>query len=210
MAAIHSTTTRIPTLLLVTDRHATAGRDLVDVVERALGAGLPAVQLRDKDLPGLELFRLAERLRVATTRTRALLFVNDRLDVARAVDADGVQLGGASLPVDVARPLLRATALVGASVHALEDVVETRADFVVFGPVFETPSKRAYGPPQGAARLRDAIARATVPIVAIGGIDPSNVEAVRATGAHGVAVIRAILAAADPAEATRILTAVMH
>jgi thiamine-phosphate pyrophosphorylase len=210
MATTHSTTARIPKLLLVTDRHATAGRDLVDVVERALDAGLPAVQLRDKDLPGGALFRVAERLRIATARTGALLFVNDRIDVARAVGADGVQLGAASLPVDAARALLGATALVGASVHTLDEVAETAADFVVFGPVFDTPSKRAFGPPQGTARLRAATTRAGVPVLAIGGVEPANVVAVRAAGAHGVAVIRAILVAPDPATATRTLIASMH
>ena len=92
MTATHSTNPRIPKLFLVTDRTATGGRDLVAVVEQALAAGLPAVQLRDKDLPGRALFHLAERLRAATHRSGALLFVNDRVDVARAVGADGVQL----------------------------------------------------------------------------------------------------------------------
>jgi thiamine-phosphate pyrophosphorylase len=210
MATPLSTAGRIPELLLVTDRHATAGRDLADVVERALDAGLPAVQLRDKDLPGRELFRLAERLRTATARTGALLFVNDRADVARAVGADGVQLGASSLPIGTARTLLAARAVVGASVHAPEEAAQSDADFVVFGPVFDTPSKRAFGAPHGTARLRDAVARAPMPLLAIGGIDPSNIEAVRGTGAHGVAVIRAILASADPAEATRTLLASMH
>src|SRR5687767_69696 len=111
MAATNSTDPRVPKLVLVTDRHATGGRDLVGVVEQALAAGLPAVQLRDKDLPGRALFALAERLRDATRRTGALLFVNDRVDVARAVGADGVQLGASTIPVDAARALLPPGAL---------------------------------------------------------------------------------------------------
>src|SRR2546430_11981982 len=98
-----------PRLVLVTGRHGTA------VVEAALDAGLPAVQLRDKDLPGRPLLALAERLRAATARTGALLFVNDRIDVALAAGADGVQLGTGSVPVEVARRLLPAGALVGVS-----------------------------------------------------------------------------------------------
>ncbi len=94
--------------------------------------------------------------------------------------------------------------------HTLEEVVSIPADFVIFGPVFDTPSKRAYGAPLGTVRLRDAVARAMVPVLAIGGVDASNVEAVRGTGVHGAAVIRAILAAKDPAAATRALVAVMH
>src|SRR5439155_26017354 len=97
-AAPHPVRPRIPGLVLVTDRHASAGRDLVAVVAAALDAGLPAVQLRDKDLPGGPLFALAERLRAAAAQTGALLFVNDRLDVALAVGADGVHLGGGSVP----------------------------------------------------------------------------------------------------------------
>jgi thiamine-phosphate pyrophosphorylase len=198
----------IPRLILVTDRHATAGRDLVAVVEQALAAGLPAVQLRDKDLPGRTLFRLAERLRDATCRTGALFFVNDRIDVARAVGADGVQLGAGTLPVDAARPLLAPGMLVGESTHGLDEVRATRADFVVFGPVYDTPSKRAYGPPQG-DRVRDAVRASPVPLVAIGGIEPAHLATMQAFGVHGVAVIRAILAASDPAAATRSLLA-MH
>src|SRR2546426_10920764 len=100
-----------PRLVLVTDRNAAGGRDLVSVVEVALDAGLPAVQLRDKDLPGRPLHALAERLRAATARTGALLFVNDRIDVAIAAGADGVHLGGGSVPVAAARRLVRADAL---------------------------------------------------------------------------------------------------
>jgi thiamine-phosphate pyrophosphorylase len=210
MATTDSAIGRVPKLLLVTDRHATAGRDLATVVVRALDAGLPAVQLRDKDLPGRVLFALAERLRAATAATGALLFVNDRVDVARAVGADGVQLGTGALPVAVARTLLAPAALVGESAHGLDEVRASTADFVVFGPVYETPSKRGFGPPQGPSRLAAAAAVAPCPILAIGGIEASNVVAVRAAAAHGVAVVRAILAAPDPADATRTLLATMH
>ena len=106
--------------MLVTDRRATAGREMLDVVRRALDAGLPAVQLRDKDLPGRALFALAEALRAATSRSGAQLFVNGRVDLARAVGADGVQLGVESLPLEVARALLPADALVGRSTHAVD------------------------------------------------------------------------------------------
>lgn len=190
--------------MLVTDRRATGGRDLVDVVSRALDAGLPAVQVREKDLPGRPLLALAERLRHATTARGALLFVNDRLDVARAVGADGVHLGEASFPVAVARECLP-QALVGASIHGVPEAAASTADFVFFGPVFATPSKAASGPPHGPQRLAEAVRATRCPVLAIGGIDATTLPAVRASGAHGVAVIRAILAAADPAAATRVL-----
>jgi thiamine-phosphate pyrophosphorylase len=192
-----------PRLVLVTDRHATAGRDLVDVVAAALDAGLPAVQLREKDLPGRALLTLAERLRVLTARAGALLLVNDRVDVAVAVGADGVHLGGGSLPTEVARRLLPPGALVGVSTHAPAEAASATADFVFYGPVYATPSKAAFGPPQGVTALRQAVAAARVPVLAIGGVTAGTVPATRAAGATGVAVIRAILAADDPALATR-------
>jgi thiamine-phosphate pyrophosphorylase len=191
--------------VLVTDRRATAGRDLVAVVQAALDAGLPAVQLRDKDLPGRPLLALAERLRTLTARTGALLLVNDRVDVAIAAGADGVHLGGGSMPVEVARGLLPAGALVGVSTHAPAEVATTTADFAFFGPVHSTPSKVRYGSPQGAGRLREAVAASPVPVLAIGGITAAQVHGARAAGAAGVAVIRAILAADDPAAASRAL-----
>ncbi|HLY39377.1 MAG TPA: thiamine phosphate synthase [Candidatus Binatia bacterium] len=192
---------RIPKLVLVTDRTATRDCDLVAVVETALAAGLPAVQLREKDLPGRPLLALAERLRAATTRTGALLFINDRVDVAIACGADGVHLGAASMAVDAARRLLGDRALIGVSTHAPGEAA-AGADFAFFGPVWETPSKSGA---QGAARLAAAIRAAKIPVLAIGGVTPARVADVRAAGAAGVAVIRAILAADDPGAATRAL-----
>src|SRR5262249_36724013 len=159
-----------PKLVLVTDRHSTVGRDLMEVVGAALDGGLPAVQLRDKDLPARALLTLAERLRALTVRSGALLFINDRVDVAIAVGADGVHLPGDSMPVDVARGLLPAGALVGVSTHTAAEVAATTADFAFFGPVYATPSKAASGPPQGVARLRDAVAGTRVHVLAIGGV----------------------------------------
>lgn len=197
----------VPRLVLVTDRHATAGRPLEDVVAAALDAGLPAVQLRDKDLAARDLAALAVRLRARTRGTGALLFVNDRVDVALAVDADGVHLGGASLPVRVARGLLPPGRLIGESTHAAGEVAASAADFVFFGPVHATPSKPAGRAPQGEAALAAAVRVARVPVLAIGGLDATTAAAARAAGAHGVAVIRAILGAPDPAAATHALLA---
>ena len=195
----------VPNLVLVTDRNATEGRDLGDVVAAALDAGLLAVQLRDRDLPGRPLLALAERLRLLTARAGALLLVNDRVDVAVAAGADGVHLGGASMPVEVARRLLPPGALVGVSTHAVPEVAAATADFAFFGPVHATPSKAAFRPPQGVARLREAVAVARIPVLAIGGITRPHIPDLRAAGAAGVAVIRAILSADDPGSATRAL-----
>jgi thiamine-phosphate pyrophosphorylase len=192
----------VPRLVLVTDRQATAGRDLVDVVCAALDAGLPAVQLREKDMSGAALLGLAEQLRKATEARRALLFVNDRVDVALAVGADGVQLGHGAVSVADARRLLSPGALVGVSTH--ETMAANDADFFVFGAVYPTPGKSAVG----AVALRAAVdAARPVPVLAIGGITAAEVPELRAFGAAGVAVIRAILGAPDPAAATRALLA---
>jgi thiamine-phosphate pyrophosphorylase len=194
----------------VTDRRATAGRPLAEVVERCLGAGLPAVQLREKDLTGVELLDLARALRGLTARHGARLLVNDRVDVALAVDADGVHLPEAGLPPLAARTLVGPDRLLGVSTHstaALDAAQEGGADFVLFGPVYDTPHKRAWGAPQGPAALAAACRRARVPVLAIGGVTADRVPELGDAGAAGVAVIRALLEAADPAAATRELLA---
>ncbi len=193
-------------LYLVTDRELTGGRELVDVVEQALTGGADAVQLREKGLGGADLFHLAEALKHACARHRARLFINDRIDVALAVGADGVQLGGASMPISAARELLGADKLIGASVHSLREAqqaVRDGADFVLFGPVYFTPSKAAYGAPQGINRLKEVVEKISIPVYAIGGITTGNVEEVKKIGARGVALIAAVMSARDSAAAAR-------
>jgi thiamine-phosphate pyrophosphorylase len=189
---------------LVTDRSQTQGRDLLWVLEQALDAGVKAIQLREKDLDGKQLFGLAEKTRDLCARYRALLFINDRLDVALAVDADGVQLARTSLPIAAARDILGAGRLIGVSAHGLEEAREAElagADFVVFGPVYYTPSKAAYGAPQGITALKKIVENLTLPVYAIGGIKPENVQAVMAAGVRGIALISAVSAAPDPRSA---------
>ena len=193
-------------LYFVTDRKQTANRPLADVVQAALDGGVRAVQLREKDLEGRELYALAERLRALTRRYQARLLVNDRLDVALAVEADGVHLGQNSFAVKDARRLLGAEKLIGVSTHSQHEIAAAQeADFLVFGPVYYTPSKAAYGEPQGLDRLRAAVAHSAVPVFAIGGIKTGRVAEVLETGAHGIAMISAISAATDPAQAAQAL-----
>jgi thiamine-phosphate pyrophosphorylase len=205
----------VPRLLLVTDRRATAGRPLVDVVRDALAAlpaaarGAVAVQLREKDLEARALLALARPLREVTRDADAALFINDRVDVALAVGADGVHLGGRALPAaDVAR--IAPGLAVAVSTHARADVeaaARVGARFAVFGPVFDTPSKRPYGPPVGLAALRDASA-VGLPLLALGGVTAESAHACVAAGAAGVACIRAVLEAEDPGAAlVRLLAA---
>jgi len=193
-------------LTLVTDRTQTRGRDLVDLVRECLAAGLPAVQVREKDLGAADLALLCRRLRGLTREVGARLIVNDRLDVALAVGADAVQRTGTSLDVRDMRSVAGNRLRIGASVHSLEEAVDAEAhgaDWVVFGPVYDTPSKRAYGAPQGLERLAAVVRGVTIPVVAIGGVTPERVAEVRAAGARGVGVIAGILAAHSPADETR-------
>ena len=193
-------------LCLVTDRTQTRGRDLVTVVTDCLTAGLPAVQVREKDLSAAELAVLCRQLRAPTRERGALLIVNDRVDVALAMGADGVQRTGGSLPVGDIRAIAGGRLRVGASVHSVDDATDAEAkgvDWVVFGPVYDTPSKRPYGAPQGLDALAKVAGRVRVPVVAIGGITPARVAEVRAAGATGVAAISAILDTSSPADAVR-------
>lgn len=195
-------------LYFVTDRQQTAGRPLTDVVRATLDGGVRAIQLREKDLDGRELYLLAAELRKITESYSARLLINDRVDVALAVEADGVHLGQSSFPVATARSLLGPHKLIGVSTHSAAEVAAAAgADFIVFGPVYFTPSKAAYGEPQGIVRLRQAVEQSPVPVLAIGGINIERVSEVLSTGAHGIAMISALSTAPDPAQGARDLLA---
>lgn len=198
-------------LIVVTDRALAAPRDVVDVVRACLEAGAPAVQLRDKQATSRELFEQALRLRALTAHFGALLFINDRLDVALAAGADGVHLGPHDVPLAAARRVAPRPFLIGVSTDdpaaAARAAIEG-ADYVGCGAVFGTRSKPDVGAerigPEGVA----AVARATaIPVIAIGGITPDNARALAGSGAAGLAVIGAVMAAADPGDATRRLLA---
>ncbi len=188
-------------LYLITDRHQGGGRTLQELVRQALDGGVRTVQLREKDLPGAALFRLAEELRRITYEFHAGLIINDRLDVALAAEADGVHLGVNSLPVAVVRRLLGREKIIGYSAHAVAEALSAQiagADFVTFGPVYHTPSKAAYGKPCGVETLAEAASALAIPVLALGGISPENITETLAANVQGVAVISAVLAAADP------------
>jgi thiamine-phosphate pyrophosphorylase len=200
-------------LYVITDRQQTGDRALGEVVEAALRGGVRALQLREKDLPPRQLYPLARDLRRLTQRYGARLLVNDRIDVALAVDADGVHLTTTSLPIRVARQLVGAERLIGVSTHNLGEAqaaAEGGADFLVFGPIFFTPSKAPYGEPVGLDALRAVRAAIKPPILAIGGIKKANLEQVLAAGADGIAVISAVIAVDDPTSASQDLLAALR
>ena len=190
-------------LCLVTDRNQTRGRDLVAVVAACVSAGLPAVQVREKDLGAAELATLCRRIR--DLDPTPFVIVNDRVDVAIAVGAPGVQRTHASLSVEDLRLVADKRVRVGASVHALDEAKTAAAhgaDWIFFGPIYDTPSKREYGAPQGLTSLEQVARSVDIPVIAIGGITPQRVKDVLSAGADGIAVISAILMSPDPAAST--------
>jgi thiamine-phosphate pyrophosphorylase len=191
----------LPIVMLVTDRRACDGRRLEDVVEAAVDGGVNVVQLREKDLPARELYDLAQRLR-QIVGTQALLLVNDRIDVALAAGAHGVQLGGTSLPCDVARELAP-DLLIGRSVHDVANAataISSSADLLVVGTMFASRSHPGLTP-AGPSLIRKVAALSNVPLIGIGGITAANATQVIAAGAGGVAAITSITMATDPRDA---------
>ncbi len=198
-------------LIVITDRAAAAPRDVMQVVRQALQAGAPAIQLRDKTASARELYEQALALRDLTNEYSALLFVNDRLDVALAAGADGVHLGPADIPLAAARSAVRADFLIGVSTDdpaAAQKAEKDGANYIGCGAVFPTASKaEVLGESIGPARLAEVAAAVRIPVVGIGGIDTDNVAQLAGSGAHGVAVIGAVMKAQDPATAVRALLA---
>lgn len=193
-------------LYLITDRTQTKGRDLLWLLEQALDAGVKAIQLREKDLAGRDLFLLAEKASKLCQNYGSSLFVNERIDIALAVNAAGVQLGKASVPIALARQLFGAQKMIGVSTHSLDEALEAQqqgADFLLFGPVYFTPSKAPYGAPQGVNKLKEIMEKLSLPVYAIGGIKMENILDLRSIGVAGVALISAIMSSDAPKKATR-------
>ncbi len=192
-------------LYLITDRTQTKV-PLLDAVRLALQGGAPAIQLREKDLPARELLALARELRTMTQEHGAKLFINDQVDIAVAVNADGVHLGHQSMPPSAVRNIVGSKMMIGVSTHSL---VEARAaesggaDFATFGPVYETPSKAAFGPPVGLEALREVTKSVNIPVFALGGIRSRNVGHVLWAGAYGISMISTIFGASDIQKAAK-------
>jgi thiamine-phosphate pyrophosphorylase len=189
--------------MLITDRNASS-HSVEDVAEEALRAGFTAVQLRERDLPAKELYKMAVSLREITRRHDALLIVNDRIDVALAAEADAAQLSYVSLDVPAARKAADGRLAIGVSAHNVVEMrlaLRNRVDCVIFGPVFSTPSKADFVEPVGVEKMHAMAVPAPMPVVAVGGIDKSNVGRIAGTRAAGVAVIRAVMAASNPFQA---------
>jgi thiamine-phosphate pyrophosphorylase len=200
---------------LVTAEAISAGRSTVEIVEAAIDGGIDVVQLREKEMSARKRYGLGQELRELTREAGVPLLVNDRIDLAAAVDADGVHLGDADLPISVARDQLGEDAVVGRSVStpaAAREAEQTGADYLGVGAVYPTDSKDTdpEGTEIGLDRIRAVAEAVEIPFVGIGGVKPDNAAAVIEAGADGVAVISAITAADDPAAATRDLGAAVE
>ena len=194
-----------PSLYVILDRAATRGRDLEEILDATIAGGCRLIQLREKEWPSGRLLPLAERLRDRCRRGGVTFIVNDRVDLAIAVGADGVHLGQDDLPTRAARPLLRPGMVLGRSTHSVAQAREAQsegADYIAVGSMFPTQTKPDFelvGP-----ELIRAVRPATkAPLIGIGGITLENVAQVIRAGADGVAVISAVCGAPDPAAATR-------
>ena len=187
-------------LYVITDRRL---RDEIESTRLALEGGATAIQLRIKDAPTLEMVEIGRELRRITQKHDSLLFINDRIDVALAVEADGVHLGPEDMPVSLARKMAP-NLIIGASAHTVEDALKAQkegADYIGAGSVFPTTTKED-AKPLGLEGLRRILQAVDIPVVAIGGINHENVREVLKLGVDGIAVVSAIMGAPDIKQAT--------
>lgn len=199
-------------LIVITDRRHAGSRDIVQIVQAALAAGAPAIQIRDKDATARDLAALTRSVLPFTAAAHALLFVNDRLDVALATGADGVHLGPEDIPLTAARRIAPPPFLIGCST---DDPTRARqlerdgASYIGCGAVFGTATKDVAGERIGSARLNEVARAVSIPVVGIGGVNASNISEIARTAAHGAAVVSAVMSAGDPESATRELMALL-
>lgn len=203
-----------PLLYLITDRkalHPAKGaneqRRLIELIERSMAAGVDLIQIRERDLPARHLLYLTQSAVRAAASTGARVLVNDRIDVALSAGA-GVHLATRSIPARVVRATFGGEIMIGVSTHNVEEAESAArggADFLVFGPVFETESKMAYGPPVGIKALGEVCARVNIPVLALGGISLSNFRQTLDAGASGIAAISLFAKAKSLPEIVKII-----
>jgi thiamine-phosphate pyrophosphorylase len=198
-------------LYVITDAGLARGRSHQEVIEAAILGGATIVQYRAKDVSTRQMVTEAQVLRELTRHAGVPFIVNDRVDVALAVDADGVHIGQDDMPVALARKLI-GDRLLGVSAHSLSEAVQAvqdGADYLGVGPVFATPTKPDAAPPIGIDGLTTIRRQISIPIVAIGGINQANAAEVIRTGVNGIAVVSAVVAAADVTAAARQLISIV-
>ncbi len=185
-------------LYLIGDRTVASGGSLAHVIDEAGEAGVSAVQFREKDLSPRAQLKLASEIQAVTRRHRMKLFINDRIDLCLALEAEGLHLPASGLPVAVARKILGAKRWIGVSCHCLDEVKRAEAggaDFAVLGPIYATPSKQRYGPPLGIDYFHRVRRASAIPLYAIGGIRSGRLREIFEAGADGIAVLSEIVSA---------------
>lgn len=191
-------------LYLVTDRGLSRGRKTSEIVRAAVRGGVRCVQLREKNCSAREFIQEALSVRDFLKEQGVPLIINDRLDIAQAVQADGIHLGQSDIPLKMAKKIVGNSMLVGISAESLENALTAEkdgADYLGVGPVFSTATKTDTAPPLGFAELRRIREAVKIPLVGIGGLNRKNAGEVIKNGADGVAVVSAIVSAPDPAAA---------
>ena len=186
--------------ILITNRNICEAK-LVDIISQAIDGGVETVQLREKDLSSVELYDLASEIRKITREKGANLVINDRVDIALAVDADGVHLGWKSLGIGLVRKMIGHDKLIGFSAHNLQEAKKAEdsgADYVTISPIFDTVYKDYFVEPLGTEKIGKIKEEIDIPVIALGGINENNVNGVLENGAYGIAVISAILQSEDP------------
>ena len=199
-------------LYLVTDQDAAKGRDLVGVVRQAVAGGVSMVQLREKTAKTRDFIALGQHLMEILRPMHIPLLVNDRVDFALAIGADGVHIGQSDKPYILARQILGADKIIGLSVENMDDLKLANAldvDYIGVSPVFSTPTKTDTRQPFGLDGLREAVKRSTHPVVGIGGMNKQTVASVMRCGADGIAVVSAIVGAENPMLASRELVEII-
>ena len=200
-------------LYLVTDRGLSLGRDLETVVLQAVEGGVTLVQLREKDIDTREFIALGQRLKAALAGSGVPLLINDRVDVALAIDADGVHIGQSDMPYDIARRLLGPDKIIGLSVETMDEVIQANeldVDYVAVSPVFATNTKTDTLTPFGYEGLGRACRLTRHPLCGIGGMNAGTAGRAIACGADGVAVVSAIVSAPDPRLASMNLKSIIN
>ena len=199
-------------LYLCTDRLLAMGRPITQSVEQAIQGGVTMVQLREKDASTRDFYQIALEVQAVTRRHGIPLAVNDRLDIALAIGADGVHLGQSDMPLEVARRLVGSRMFIGISAATAESALAAQkagADYIGAGPVYPTGSKDDAGDAIGIAQLAAVCGAVSIPVVAIGGISAGNTPGIMESGADGIAVISAILSQPDITLAARALRALL-
>ena len=200
-------------LYLVTDRGLSRGRTTIQIVEAALCGGVTCVQLREKTCSTREFITQALSIKDHLKRHDVPLIINDRVDIAQAVNADGVHLGQNDMPIETAKAILKDSMIIGISAESLEDAVQAEkdgADYIGVGPIYATSTKTDTAYPLGLEGLREIRKSVKIPLVGIGGLNRENAGEVINNGADGVAVVSAIVAADNPEKVARELKKIIE